>query len=185
MSKQDFKITSPAVASVVTANELDQHLNLFGDHSYDGELDQLLLTAQEYVGKHIGKFVAPTSVEVTADKFDDIELPHAEARSITVKYYDSANVLQTLPSTDYLIDPTSTYPTISFKNRPSVSIDYKKPIVIQYVTGMSDVPNVIRHAILMTAAELFEVRTESTEAKARLASLTIARLLAADKRVEV
>ena len=41
------------------------------------------------------------------------------------------------------------------------------------------------HAVLMTAAELFEVRTETTDAKERRAAITAARLLSAYKSVVV
>ncbi|MFN3895767.1 MAG: head-tail connector protein, partial [Acinetobacter sp.] len=62
---------------------------------------------------------------------------------------------------------------------------YKNPVNIRYDTGMDFVPPVVRHAILMTAAELFEVRTESTDAQARVAQITISRLLMSNRKVVV
>lgn len=53
------------------------------------------------------------------------------------------------------------------------------------LADMETVPPVVSHAILMTAGELFEVRTESTDAKSRLAAICVSRLLAANRRVTV
>lgn len=185
MPKQSFRVLVAASTVPVSVQNLNQHLNLFGDNSYALELGQLLLTAQEFVANHIGKIISDTTIEVPLADFGDATLPHTNARTIVVRYYDEDNVLQTLAPANYIVDPTGSAPVISFRTSPELSSDFQNPILIQYVTGMTSVPQVIRHAILMTAAELFEVRTESTEAKARMASITIGRLLAADKRVEV
>lgn len=185
MTKSNFRVIVPASTVPVSVQNLNQHLNLFGDNSYALELGQLLLTAQEFVSNHIGKFISDTTIEIPFASFDDLTLPHDTASSVVVRYYDANNAIQTLDDEDYIVDPTGLKPVISFKVDPETSSDYQNPILIQYVTGMPSVPQVIRHAILMTAAELFEVRTESTEAKERMASITISRLLKADKRIEV
>lgn len=185
MTTPTYRIVQNIVTAPVTVSKFKNHLQLWGDDSYDDELSKLLLTATEYVGNHIGKAVGQIAVDMFLTSFDDAPLLHDNATDIAISYYDENNTLQTLASSEYLIDPTVTPQEIIFKTRLNLSNDYANPVVVSYSAGMDFPPLVIQHAILMTAAELFEVRTESTDAQARVAQITVSRLLAKDKRVVI
>lgn len=185
MANPTFKIINNPSTAPVSVSNLRRQLSLWDDDSYDLELAQLLLTATEYVGNHIGRAISLLTIEMSVSSFDVATLFHNNTSAVIIKYYDVDDALQTLADTGYTVDPTVEPTTITFKTKPAISADYQNPVVIQYSTGMEFVPQVVRHAILMTAAELFEVKTESTDAQARVAAITISRLLGKDKRVVV
>ncbi|MBQ2262726.1 MAG: hypothetical protein II336_15310 [Loktanella sp.] len=180
-----FKILQPVSSAPVSVQHLKRHLMLWNDDSYDAELGSLLLTATEYVSNHIGRHISPIQVGKNFPNFGDVTLDHKNPNNITVRYYDASDELQVLDAAGYSIDPTDDEARLTFSQKPALSKLYKHPVTIRYSTGMDFVPPVVRHAILMTAAELFEVRSESTDAQARVAQITIGRLLMTDKRVEV
>ena len=45
----DYQVTTPAATSYNTVAELKTHLLLFGDTSYDAELQDILLAAEEHL----------------------------------------------------------------------------------------------------------------------------------------
>lgn len=184
MSKR-FTVVTPASTCPVSVAELSTHLQLFGDNSYDTELQALLLTAQEYVSDKLGEFVSDTEVNVPLADFSDVDLIHQNVRWVSVKYYDVNNNQKTLDASNYVLDETGTSARITFTTVPTTSTDFKYPAFVQYTTRFDVVPSKVKHAILMTAGELFEVRTESTDAKDRRAAITVDRLLAGEKRVVV
>lgn len=184
MSKR-FTVVTPASTCPVSVAELSTHLQLFGDNSYDTELQALLLTAQEYVSDKLGQYVSDTQIKVPLEDFSDLEIHHHNIRWVAVKYYDEANNQQTLNTSNYILDETGVRARLEFKTVPTTTTDFEYPAFVQYTTGYDAVPNKVKHAILMTAGELFEVRTESTDAKDRRAAITVDRLLAGNKQVVV
>jgi hypothetical protein len=184
MTKTFKKLDSISQAPVTTA-ELATQLQLWGDTSFDTELADLILTATAHVSNHIGKPISPTDIEMKFQSFPDFELAHADTSDYYITYYDEDDEAQTLEITDYRVDPTGDLTSITVLNVPELSTNFQYPITIRYTSGPDFVPLVVRHAILMVAAELFEVRTESTDVKERRAAITVSRLLSADKRVVV
>jgi uncharacterized phiE125 gp8 family phage protein len=181
-----YKVISTASTSPVTVADLQQHLMLFGDTSYDAELAQLVVTATEFVSDHMGEFVANTTIAEPISSFSDTELVHKNVSNVVVKYFDENNVEQTLAANNYIVDQTGNLTKVKFKSpNERLSADYDCPVQIEYSTAMTTVPNRVKHAILITAAELFEVRTESTDAKNRVAQITIDRLLSTNRRVVI
>lgn len=186
MTLPRFKIKTQANTSPVTTSELNTHLQLFGDDSYDTELAELILTAQEYVADAIGKPIANTEVVQSLNSFSRTILAHDVVSIEAVKYFDVDGSLVTLAAnTDYIVDDTGETTVLEFLTSPTTYRHLAYPITIEYTAGMETVPQQVKHAILMTAGELFEVRTESTDAKARKAELCIRRLLSSNKKVVV
>jgi uncharacterized phiE125 gp8 family phage protein len=180
-----YKVITQANTVPVSNTELTTHLQLWGDDSYDSEIEPILFTAQEIVSDRLGEFVSNTVIQMPMSDFSDVELVHQNTSDITVSYYDANNALQVLNANNYVIDSTGKNTKICFENTPTVSSDYQYPAFVQYSTGYQVVPRMIKHAILLTAAELFEVRSETTE-KARVqAQLCVQRLLQSKKRVVV
>lgn len=82
------------------------------DTSYDALLTALCTAAREYAEHHTGRALASQVLELALDAFptcyeDSIVLPRPPVASITsIKYYDTAGVLQTMSSSLYAL---STY----------------------------------------------------------------------------
>jgi uncharacterized phiE125 gp8 family phage protein len=186
LGNQNYKITTPALSAPISVEDLNTHLQLFGDNSYDAELAQLIYTAQEHVSNQLGKIISDTGIELPLKGFSDITLPHSEVTSLSVTYYDENNATQVMAlGVDYILDPTGFAPRVHFERTPLVSNQYDYPAFISYTASFSSVPAVVKHAILMTAAELFEVRTESTDAKDRVAQICVSRLLSKHRKVVI
>lgn len=98
-----------------------------------------------------------------------VTLALGPVQSVTaVKYYDEAGVLQTDTLSNYEVFGTSTSTTIapksgfswpSAQSRPdAIRIEYE----IGYGDAASDVPDTLRHALLMLVAHWYENREQTT-----------------------
>jgi hypothetical protein len=179
-------VTTPKIIqsnqSPVSVQDLRRHLRLWDDNSYDLELGSLLATATEYVGNHIGHPIGST-IEAWFGSFDDMRVTHDNASQISISFYGTNDTIQALDPGLYQIDTTAIPHVIVIPNQPALSSAYRNPIRLRYQTSTAS--KSINHAILMVAAELFEVRSESTATKAGVAAITIDRLLKASTRVVV
>jgi uncharacterized phiE125 gp8 family phage protein len=154
--------TAPAVEPV-TAAQMREYLRL-SDTSQDTLLDSLITAARCAVEGATGRTLITTSHYIYFDEFEDaLELARPPVQSVTaVKYYDDSNVQQTLASTEYEVDAATlfgrmypayekTWPgTASRKN--AVEVDVK----CGYGDNPTDVPEALRVAVKMLAADLFE-----------------------------
>lgn len=178
-----YKISTPASTAPVSTAELSTHLQLFGDTSYDTELAALILTAQDFVSAHLGQPVSATVIQRLFSDFGDICLVHVGTSAITVHYFDVDNAVQVLGAGNYVVDTSGVAVVVRIKTNPtSISSDFANAGYVQYTTAITNVPAKVKHAILMVAAELFEVRAESTDAKLRKAHITVKNLLLSEKR---
>ena len=99
----------------------------------------------------------------------EIQLAMLPVASVTaVKYYDSDGTLQTATLADFEVFGTSTYKyikPISGKSWP-VAQTRSDAVAIEYTTGYgdatTDVPDTLRHALLMLVAHWYENRENST-----------------------
>ncbi len=131
----------------------------------DQELDQFYSyikasrqTAEEYMGRGL----LTQTWKLTLSRFEDvIWLPMAAPlQSVTtVKYYDTAGVLQTLASTVYTVDTVSRPGRLvraPVQSWPSVQLDrLSNPVEITYVVGWAtaeDVPERIKQGIRLHVA---------------------------------
>jgi len=174
----DYLVTVAANASYKTVAELKTHLLLFGDNSYDSELQSILLAAEDYLSGYLGEFISPTTVRVNVSSFGDTKLPHKANAGVVVTYWDAANTAQVVPSGDYVVDTSGAYPVIKYTTTPtglSALFDYVG--YITYTTSLGIVSPKLSSAILLVAAELFENRNNSSEKKAEAVQLSAMRLI--------
>jgi hypothetical protein len=173
-----YQVTIPATASLVPVADLKTHLLLFGDTSYDTELQDILLTAEGFVSDFLGDFLATTTVRKNIVAFGDIELPHKSPTNIVVSYWDTSNTAQVWPSSNYVVDTSDVYPVIIFNTNPSgFSTKFANKGFVTYDTVLDPVTAKIKHAVLLIAAELFENRNNSSEKKMEKVQLTAMRLM--------
>lgn len=174
----DYQVTTPAATSYVTVAELKTHMLLFGDNSYDTELQDILLAAEEFVSDFLGEYLVDTAVRINITSFDDTTLPHKSASTVVVNYWDTNNVAQVHADSNYRIDVSGEYPTIKYSAQPSGRSGTSTYAgYITYTTSLAVVPQKLSRAVLLVAAELFENRNNSSEKKMEKVQLTAMRLV--------
>lgn len=174
----NYQVTTAAATSQTTVAELKTHLLLFGDTSYDTELQDILLAAEEYISDFLGEYLIATSVRVNVTSFDDTTLPHKSASTVVVNYWDTNDAAQVHASSNYRIDVSGEYPTIKYSAQPtgrSGTSTYAG--YITYSTSLSVVPQKLSRAVLLLAAELFENRNNTSEKPSFASNLTAMRLI--------
>jgi len=176
-------------ASPVTYIGLDNlkvHLGIFGDDGEDSYLSSLLLTACDLVSEYVGKDFGSTGRteffnELSIDS--PLELNRTGTSSLTVKYYNTSEVLTTLDSTLYVVDTTSSTDVIRFKKGSVLPTDISENIenfvVVEYDSLIVDtqVPEAVVQAIYMFTTEMYNNRGTSSEKKMNSLPLAAERLL--------
>jgi len=173
-----YQVTIPATTSLVSVADLKTHLLLFGDTSYDTELQDILLTAEGFVSDFLDDFLVSTTVRKNIVAFGDITLDHKSPTNIVVSYWDTNDTAQVWASSNYTVDTSDIYPTIIFSTNPSgCSTKFANKGYVTYETSLSPVPAKIKHTVLLIAAELFENRNNSSDKKMEKVQLTAMRLM--------
>ena len=173
-----YQVTIPATTSLVSVADLKTHLLLFGDTSYDTELQDILLTAEGFISDFLDDYLVSTTVRMNIVAFGDTTLYHKNPTSVVVSYWDTNETAQVWASSNYVIDTSDVYPTIIFSANPTgLSTKFANKGYITYSTALTPVPAKIKHAVLLVAAELFENRNNSTDKKMEKVQLTAMRLM--------
>jgi len=173
-----YQVITPATTSLVSVADLKTHLLLFGDDAYDGELQDILLTAENFISGFLDDFLVSTTVRVNFFAFGDTTLPHKEPQNIAVYYWDTNNTAQVWPSENYVVDTSDVYPKIIYNSNPTgTSTKFANKGYITYDTSLTPIPAKIKHTVLLVAAELFENRNNSSEKKMEKVQLTAMRLM--------
>ena len=173
-----YQVTIPATTSLVTVADLKTHLLLFGDTSYDTELQDILLTAEGFLSDFLGDYLVSTTVRMNIAAFGDTTLDHKSPTRIVVSYWDSNNTAQVWASSNYVVDTSDIYPTIVFSANPTgLSTTFANKGYVTYATAISPIPNKLLHAVLVVAAELFENRADSSIKWQQSVQLTSMRLI--------
>ena len=173
-----YQVITPATTSLVPVADLKTHLLLFGDTSYDTELQDILLTAESFISDFLGDFLSSTTVRINLPVFSDTVLPHKNPTNLRVAYWDQDDLEAPLNPNKYVVDASADYPRIIFKTPPSnTTSTFTNKGLITYETALSPISAKIKHAVLLIAAELFENRNNSTDKKMEKVQLTAMRLM--------
>ena len=170
----NFKVTSVTTELALTAEELRNHVLLFGDTSRDTELQEFAYAAQQYLDDHLGEFIGSTGIQAFFKDFEQpLELPHQYIKNTpTVTYYQTGTASPvTVANTVYLYDNSGNTPTIRLRDGQTwpddVDEQYEYPILVNYNAGLTDAnglaPAAIRSAVLLIAGELYNIREQSTD----------------------
>lgn len=109
--------------------------------------------------------------------------------TLTVQYYNTSDVLTTVPTSTYLIDETSRNAIIRVKSGESypadISLDITNPVLVTYKTSLesNEVPEVVLQAIYMYSSELYNNRGVSSDRKKNQLPLSAERLLSGYRKV--
>lgn len=166
-------ITAPAIEPI-TRQEAKLHCRIIADvadvspHPEDTLVDGLIAAARQEAEHLTGRALITQTWELALDQFDDsIKLPKPPLASVaSVKYLDSAGILQTLPNTGYLLDdhsePARLLPAYG-TSWPATRIQ-PNAVLIRYDAGYglaANVPQAIKQWMLLQIGAMFENR-EST-----------------------
>lgn len=134
----------------------------------DTYLNTLITAARQYVEEYLWRALIDQTWELRLATWSNpIKIPRPPLQSMTAdfpKYYDTASVQQSLASSVYELDTASEPGFVRLKYGQSFPTcrGHADDVLIRYVAGYgaagSDVPQPIRHAIKLWAAQLFEHR---------------------------
>lgn len=155
----------------ITVAEAKEHLVV--THSRDdGYIASLIRVARQNIEKVTQRSLVTKTLQLYLDDFplgQVVRLPMPKVATVTnVKYYDTAGTLQTLSSSSYFVDATSTPGRICLKQGycwPSVETGRPAAVVIEYVAGFGapvDVPEDLKQAIRLLIGHYYANREDVT-----------------------
>ncbi|HEU4986868.1 MAG TPA: head-tail connector protein [Rhizobiaceae bacterium] len=167
-------VTPPAVP-LWTAEEAIARLHLLVDSTDDNALiDHYIEAATAHLDGYSGilgrALVTQTwRIDASAWGFPFIRLPLAPVQSVTVKYFDGANIEQTLAADQYeffsdaLGPRIARAPSASWPSLYARSDAVRVTFIAGYGGAATDVPASIRQAVLMLAAHWYTNREAVAE----------------------
>lgn len=159
------RIITPAVRLPVSLPDLKQHLRLDHDED-DGLLAGYLSAAVNHVEMITNRHLLDTVVETTLPCFPNhpIELRGRVSAITWIKYRDAAGTQQTVDPASYRLnaaaEPGRVYLTVNAFCPPTQCAE--DAVTVRYTSGYgpaaSDVPEAVRHALLLLASLWYEQR---------------------------
>jgi len=162
---KSYKVITPATVDLLTLSELKEHLKV--DVSIDDTfIKNLGRAATSSCEEYTNRFFLKTKITQFSDSWagvDNLLKSPVESNSLVIKYYDSNDVLQTLATTEYLLDnslmpsrvcssPNKSFPTLSSRIN-AVEATYSVG-----VTTAAEVDAAIKQAALLTIGHWYANR---------------------------
>ena len=171
-------------AYAITSTELKNWLRIDGSDD-DTVISSLLIAGHNWAKRYTGRSLTTQTLTLSIDSIYDADIPLEEGQytgididitrrsiilpespvaSITsVKYYDDADTESTFASSKYYLDKAGVPARLVLRQGESypTGLRVANALEIKYVAGYgnaSDVPQDIKHAVLMYCAHLFEHR---------------------------
>jgi uncharacterized phiE125 gp8 family phage protein len=179
---ENLVLNTAKAAYPLEVAELKKQLEIADDDTtHDEQLEKTIKAVTEQFEHDTGLKLTNETWTYTLDRFggDYIIIPIRPIQSITwIKYYDSANAQQTLPTSIYALDgATGTVPAgnsrilLKYNQDWPTTTDRYDAVEIKFVTGYgaaaTAVPQSLKQALLLLAVFYFEHRGEPiTEALA-------------------
>ena len=171
LSQQALELVTAPAATPITLAEVKEQLRI--EHSDDDALiTRLIAVAVAYTDAQAALGHAMITQKwaqwLGANPSQSVELALGPVQSVTaVKYYDTANTLQTDTLSNYEIVGTEFAKSIGPKAGFNWPTTYDRPdaIRIEYEIGYgdaaSDVPQTIRHALMLLVGHWYDNREQS------------------------
>jgi len=159
-----YQVITPASTYPVSLTEAKLHLKV--DITTDDTLiTNLIVAATQVSEEYTNRFFIDTVVNQTCSDFKELsELFKSKVSAVThIKYYDSDNAQQTWASSNYVVNKEYEPCQINLvvdKSFPNIA-DRIDAVECRYTVGYgtaSDVPDVIKQAILLTLGNWYENR---------------------------
>jgi uncharacterized phiE125 gp8 family phage protein len=160
-----YQVDTAASTFPVSLTEAKSHLKV--DTSADDTyITSIIKAATQLSEEYTNRFFINTTLKQFASSFKEIEtLFKSKVSAVNhVKYYDTNNTLQTLSPNVYSkqleyepaqiqLAHNQSFPTITKRN-DAVEVEY----VVGYGSSASDVPEIIKQAILLTIGNFYQNR---------------------------
>ena len=155
---QAYVVSTAPTSEPISLDLAKRHLRIDGDEQ-NTEIAAWIRTARQQVERDTELALLTQTVDVSLDEFpysyycDSILLNIAPIQSITyVKYYDSAGTLQTLASTNYVLDSASFPPRLGLavNGQWPTSLRLFQPGLIRLIAGYTSatlIPDPLLHAM--------------------------------------
>lgn len=163
------RTTAPS-AEPVSVAEVKTHLRITVDDE-DSYLDTLIPAARQHTEEYLSRALITQTWALYLDRFawPYVELPRPPLQSVgSVKYVDDDGITQTVAASEYTVD-TDSEPGRVFESYDGEWPSHRtveKAVTITYDAGYganaSDVPQTIRHAILLLVGHMYENREASS-----------------------
>lgn len=168
----DVRVVTPPAIEPVSLAEARLHLRVDSD-AEDALIAGLIRTAREQAEHRTRRALITQTLEAIYCGFPwggALELPRPPLQSVTsVKYYDVADAEATLAAALYSVDTAALLGRVVLddgQSWPTTALRPAQGVIVRYVAGYGDgagdVPESIRHWILLTVGELFERREHAT-----------------------
>lgn len=160
LSQYNIEVVTAASTYPVSTSELKIHLGI--SHSdHDAMIDDCIQAATNLAEVETWQLMGSRTLKMNLDSFQNCIIPRYPVTAIShIKYYDTANTLQTLSASNYDVD-LSSFPTrVRFYTMPS-TYDRYNAVQITFTCGHSTIANVekgIKQAIKMVAADMYDQR---------------------------
>ena len=137
------------------------------DDDTDAEIMRCVASARRYAEGFLNRALVTQTWDLYLDEFPDadyIELPLPPLQSVSwLKYKSTAGVLTTMDAADYIVDIVSEPGRAALAYGESWESTYAEiqAVQVRFICGYGrgeDVPEDIRQAIMMKAAQLYENR---------------------------
>lgn len=160
-------VTTPGAVEPVTLAELKGHMRIDGDED-NAQITIYNAAARGTVERYLNRQLITATFQYTLEQFPRGEfiLPRPPLISVdTIQYVDTAGDTQTWASGNYQVDtnqePGRVKP-VTTASYPSTQSDTYNAVTVAYDAGYgaatTDVPQSVRDAIMMFAAQLYEFR---------------------------
>lgn len=168
--------TAPAALALDWATEVKGHLRLDSEAERARIESVLIPAAEQYVEAQTNRQLVTATWTYYLDDFpcsgEPIELPKPPLQSVTtVKYRDTAGVLQTWAASNYSIETQAGPYALPGRIVPNWGVLYPSvygqpnDVAIEFIAGYgatyAAVPPLLKAALLLLVAEQFEQREES------------------------
>lgn len=154
------KLISTPTNLAITLAEAKKYLRVEDD--YDDEIIVTLIKSATLKAEGIlgTQLTDGTYIEALSGFKTQIDLKSPTKSITSVKYYDSENVLQTIPNTDYSLQVYGLDCKLVFKNDFQIPTIYYRDdaLLIEYVSGYVSIPEDIKNWILIQIATSYEYR---------------------------
>jgi uncharacterized phiE125 gp8 family phage protein len=151
-------VTGPTAEPITLAEAKRQLFLAESDTSQDAELVSRIQAAREQWEHDTDSVLLTQTLSVTAERFAgrEIYLPGRPIQSVThVKYYDDSNVLQTLPTSYYSLNPTEREIELTWNETWPTTYLRWDAVVVTYVAGLTSlaaIPAIAKQAMLLLIA---------------------------------
>lgn len=158
-----YKLKTAPAEEPITTTEAKTHLRVDGstDDTYIGTL---IKTARRYAEAFLNQKLITQTWYCYLDKFPasgEIMIKNGPVQSLTaITYQDENDAEQTLSTDDYVVDTATDPARVEITTIPA-TYDKLNAIRIEYVAGYgaaADVPETIKHAMLLYMGSLYENR---------------------------